>query len=568
MSLTGILVDPAHGIVSISGDQIEWTPAKDDTSATSFVYSVTDGTAVTTATVFLSVTPVDDAPIGVPDTFTADEDAAFADNVLDNDLDVDSVPVVSLTTGPAIGSVTLEPDGTFVWTRPLDFVGTDSFEYQISDATTAVSPVHVDLTVLALNDAPRPIADAFFGNEGLPISDSVATNDSDPEGDAILYTLTADATHGSVVLDPTSGAFVYTPDGTDYNGPDSFSYSVSDGLDASGEVLVDLVILPVDDAPVAVEDTFDGVENVSLNLPVLDNDFDIEGDAMVAMVDTNPAFGGLTPAANGSLDYVPNPGFFGEDSFTYHASANGLDSLPVTVTVAIAEVDDAPIGMADAFETPENTVLLGDVLGNDFDPNGDAMSVTVSLNAAHGNLLLLPSGSFNYTPLVNYVGPDVFQYVITARSLTSAPVTVSIDVVAPLDTGETGVAAETGDTGKTEGDADTDADSDSDTDTDTDCELTTWYADTDSDGYGNPDRFQDACEQPVGFVARTGDCNDIDADINPEGQEVAGNDEDEDCIDGPLQVEGEGKGCGCDSTRAAPGIAILLAAWAARRRRS
>ncbi len=560
LSLIGVVVEPAHGTYALLEGQIEWTPGPDRTDPTTLDYIVSDTSGgMGTATVHLSVTPVDDAPVPQPDTFVAQEGQPFEGSVLDNDVDVDSIPTVALLTGTNLGTVVLAPDGTFEWIRGDDFNGVDSFEYAISDATSTVGPVRVDLTVDPVNDAPRPEPDAFTGTEDLPLTENLAANDLDPEGDALTFTLFADATHGTVVIDPVTGDFTYTPFGDSWNGLDTFTYVASDGQLESGETLVELTILPADDAPVALDDFYDGDEDEDLILDVLANDLDIEGDALTPVLDAPPTFGTVTVNPDGTISWDPDLGFFGVDSFTYHVTANGLDSLPATVEITVLEIDDAPIGVADTFETPKDVILYGDVLSNDSDPNGDLLTATEDSKPANGTLVLLPSGSFNYTPLVGYVGTDSFTYVATGRGLSSPPVLVTIDVVEPRDTGETGLV-ETGDTA-------TDGPIDTDLPNDTDCVPTTWYADNDSDTYGDSNRSQEACEAPVGYVAEAGDCNDIDPDINPDGTEVAGNDEDEDCTDGALYVVGESKGCGCGTGSSAPGLAVLFAALLAATRR-
>jgi uncharacterized repeat protein (TIGR01451 family) len=132
--------------------------------------------------------------------------------------------------------------------------------------------------------------------------------------------------------------FVYIPF-DDFNGTDSFEYKANDGQLDSNVATVTITVNPIDDAPVANDDSFGGNKDVALTVAapgVLVNDSDVEGDALTAVLDTGPSSGTVTLHADGSFTYTPNAGFTGFDTFTYLVTAGGLNSNTATVTIAIS----------------------------------------------------------------------------------------------------------------------------------------------------------------------------------------------------------------------------------------
>jgi VCBS repeat-containing protein len=186
--------------------------------------------------------------------------------------------------------------------------------------------------------------------------------DTDPEGDALTATLVAQPQNGTVTLE-TTGAFTYTPN-ANFNGPDEFTYTASDGTDTNTPVTatVSIEVTPVNDAPVANNDSFGTAEDTTLtvNLPdgVLSNDTDVDGDTLRARLDDLPASGRVSLSADGAFIYTPNPNFNGTDTFTYTVTDTaGSISEPATVTVLVAPVHDAPVAKEDRYDALEDTQL-------------------------------------------------------------------------------------------------------------------------------------------------------------------------------------------------------------------
>lgn len=161
----------------------------------------------------------------------------------------------------------------------------------------------------------------------------------DVDGDPLSF-IVVQPEHGSLTED-TPGVWRYRPD-ADYNGLDQFQWTVSDGQIEVGSI-ARLTITAVNDAPLAqdISASVDEDGNVLINPLALA--FDIDGDALTLLIDTQPAHGTLTLNADQSLSYSPDSDWSGEDSFTYHVNDGELNSQPATVRIVVNPIADTPI---------------------------------------------------------------------------------------------------------------------------------------------------------------------------------------------------------------------------------
>ena len=188
------------------------------------------------------------------------------------------------------------------------------------------------------NAAPTAVDDTVTTPEDTPVSGNVLTNDSDSDGNPLSASLVTGPTHGSLSL-AASGAFTYTPT-ANYNGPDSFSYAASDGA-ANTNANVGITVVPVNDPPVAHDDSAEVNQKNSVVIPVLSNDTDVDGDALVPGDFASVSPSGSTVVANtdGTVTFTPPatpaPGYTGPASFTYRASDGTATSNVATVAVMV-----------------------------------------------------------------------------------------------------------------------------------------------------------------------------------------------------------------------------------------
>ena len=121
-----------------------------------------------------------------------------------------------------------------------------------------------------------------------------------------------------------------------------------------------LTVNPVNDAPVAVADSYSTNEDTPLTVTapgVLGNDTDVDGDALTAILVAGPSHGSLALNGNGSFTYTPGANYNGSDAFTYKANDGQADSNVATVSLTVNPVNDAPVAVADSYSTNEDTAL-------------------------------------------------------------------------------------------------------------------------------------------------------------------------------------------------------------------
>ncbi len=420
---------PTNGTLSFNGDgTFTYTPNANFHGTDSFTYRTNDGRLDSNlATVTITVSPVNDAPVARDDSATTAEDNAVTIAVLGNDSDVDGdgLTVTAVTQG-SNGSVALNANGTVTYTPAANYHGPDSFTYTLSDGQGGTASATVRVTVTPVNDAPVARDDSATTAEDNAVIVAVLGNDSDADGDSLTITAVTQGSNGSVAINP-NGTVTYTP-AANYHGPDTFTYTINDGQGGTASATVSVTVTPVNDAPVARDDSATTNEDTAVVISVLSNDADLDGDALTAVLVSGPSHGSLVLGANGTFTYTPAANYNGPDSFTYKANDGTADSNIATVAITVAPVNDAPVARDDSASTAEDNALTIGVLSNDSDIDGDSLTPSLVSGPSHGTLTLNPNGSFTYTPAANYHGPDSFTYRANDGTANSNLATVTITV--------------------------------------------------------------------------------------------------------------------------------------------
>ena len=190
-------------------------------------YQVSDGNGgFTTATITVTVSPVNDPPVAANDIADTDEERPVVIPVLANDVDLDGDPLTVTNVSAVNGTVTINPDGTITYTPNLDFFGTDTITYTISDGNGGTSTATVAVTVRNVNEVPVDGNEEVFGIGGAETIIDVLANGSDPDGDP-LSVFTAKVDIGTVVINP-DGTISHFAD-PEFQGVATITYIVSDG---------------------------------------------------------------------------------------------------------------------------------------------------------------------------------------------------------------------------------------------------------------------------------------------------------------------------------------------------
>jgi VCBS repeat-containing protein len=261
----------------------------------------------------------------------------------------------------------------------------------------------------------------------------VLANDSDGDG-ALRAELVSGPTLGQLELH-ADGTFSYQPQ-PNFSGVEEFTYRATDGV-SSATTTVRIEVAAVNDPPAANRDLYTwagGPLTIAAAAGVLANDGDPDSDLLKASLVQAPAHGTLALAADGSFVYTPGPSFTGLDSFSYRASDGTLATEPVFALLTKAAPGQKPIAIDNVYTSRQHgTLAVGaaqGLLANDFDAQGDALSVVLGRLPEHGRLTLAADGSFQYVPDVTFTGRDSFVYRAVGGGQESELATAWIDVTA------------------------------------------------------------------------------------------------------------------------------------------
>ena len=336
----------------------------------------------------------------VPDTAATVPATPVTTDVLGNDtVSTAGAPLdpatVTVPTGPTHGTTTVNADGSIEYTPDAGFSGVDSYRYQVCDSS-APTPVCGTATVtISVVNAVAPVEDVATAAQNSPVTTDVLANDVTSPGGAALdpgsVTVATGPAHGTATAH-AGGTITYSPD-TDYSGPDSYTYRVCDTsapTPVCATATVDLTVAA--NVVTAAPDTETTPPGAPVTTNVLGNDSVGTGGAPLdpasVTVPTGPAHGTTKVNPNGTIEYAPDAGFSGADTYTYRVCDTSTptpvcDTAAVTVTVV-----NVVAASNVAVNTPQNTPLTTDVLVNDTVSVGgaplDPGSVTVESGPSHG----------------------------------------------------------------------------------------------------------------------------------------------------------------------------------------
>lgn len=241
------------GTLSLNSDgSFTYQPNPNFDSTDSFTYVANDGTNNSNkATVTISVNPINDTPIAEDDIDSTLEDTTVTTAVIANDSDADGDNLqisefdVTSTNG---GSLALDDNGTpddatddrITYTPLLNFVGSDTYSYTITDGTVQ-NTATVTIAVNAVNDSPMAQEDLAETLQNIPVLIDVLENDSDIEEDSLSIFLQVDPSETKGSAEIQDSKILFTPN-TDFVGETTFSYMVYDGQSTSNSATVTITV--------------------------------------------------------------------------------------------------------------------------------------------------------------------------------------------------------------------------------------------------------------------------------------------------------------------------------------
>ncbi|MDH3308253.1 MAG: Ig-like domain-containing protein, partial [Acidimicrobiia bacterium] len=432
---------PSNGTAVVNPDgTITYTPAANYFGTDTFEYEICDTgdpvlCSTTSAIVTTTVVQVDDPPAAVDENQSGSEDTPKTWTLSATDPDGNlSWATLSVIDGPDNGTLTLHGSGSVTYAPAQDYNGPDSFTYQVCDTTGLCDTATVSISVVAVPDPPVANGDSVKTNEGTQATWNVAANDTDPDGDLDLdsITIVTAPTNGTVDSIGT-GTITYTPTGA---GTDSLVYRICDSTPTCVTATVNITIDNLPDPPVAIDEAVGTDEDTPRTWTLSASDVDGNLDWNTLSVVSGPSNGTLDLNGSGSVTYTPTQDYYGSDSFTYQVcDTTGLcDSATVSLTVN--PQPDPPVARNDSASTGEDNAVTIDVIANDSDADGDLVpgSVTAPATTANGGTLTNHlDGTLTYTPAAHFNGTDTFTYQVCDSTPTCVTVSVSVSVAAVND---------------------------------------------------------------------------------------------------------------------------------------
>jgi|GEM_PF-5126698 len=256
--------------------------------------------------------------------------------VLANDVDSEGDALTArLITPPVNGTLTLNSDGSFIYQHNnsrttndvFTYVANDGFEdSDVASVTISIQPLNTlflqEVTVLEDSDSSLvDVRQQLFLPTNVDYTFELLSV-SDP---TLFSKATVDSTTGIITL-------VYGPN---QNGFASLNLNAIPPDGDPVNATQNITIIPVNDAPIAVEDIFATRENTPFEINVINNDVDFDNDALTIRSFSPPTEGSVNVLSNGSFLYTPPANFTGEDSFSYVVQDDSLANDEGTVRVTI-----------------------------------------------------------------------------------------------------------------------------------------------------------------------------------------------------------------------------------------
>ncbi len=450
-----VVVDNGKIVIAHDGGMI-FIPSDNYHGDVTVPYTITDGDKTATSTVTIHVTPVNDAPVANPDSFTTDEDTSITVDLIKNDSDVDGdkltvteINGTSLTGGEQTvvvdnGKIVIAHDGGMTFVPSGNYHGDVTVPYTITDGDKSATST-VTIHVTPVNDAPVANPDRFTTDEDTSITVDLTKNDSDIDGDTVTikeingtpvtpgHEQTIVVDHGKIVI-AHDGDMTFVPN-KDYNGTVDVNYTITDG-DKSATSTVTIHVTPVNDAPVANPDRFTTDEDTSITVDLTKNDSDIDGDTVtIKEINGTPVTSGheqtivvdhgkIVIAHDGGMTFVPSGNYHGDVTVPYTIT-DGDKSATSTVTIHVTPVNDAPVANPDRFTTDEDTSITVDLTKNDSDIDGDTVTIKEingtpvtpgheqTIVVDHGKIVIAHDGDMTFVPNKDYNGTVDVNYTIT-----------------------------------------------------------------------------------------------------------------------------------------------------------
>ncbi|MDQ1317255.1 MAG: hypothetical protein QG588_906, partial [Candidatus Poribacteria bacterium] len=400
----------------LSTNQVIYVPNKDYNGTDSFTFVANDGLLDSnTATVSITIEPVNDLPIANPQTIKTPEDTPV--NIMLTGSDIDSAVITfKRTSAPSYGIIEgTEPN--LKYTPNPDFFGEDSFTFTANDGSLESNIATIKITVESVNDPPTANSQSVTTNEKIPVD--IVLKGSDIESDPLTYKIDTYPLHGFLSGNPPT--LKYIPNDS-FFGNDSFTFVTNDRKADSLIAKVTINVNKINQPPFLSLISVTTNEDTPVKITLTGND--PNNDPLTFKLVSQPAKGTLD-GSSPDFTYTPKLNFNGNDSFTFIANDGEVDSNIGTLCIIVNPVNDAPISDNQSVSTDEDTPLKITLTATD--PENDKITFKIVDKPLNGILSGTPP-AITYMPNAEFNGEDSFTFTASDGKLESPPAKVSITV--------------------------------------------------------------------------------------------------------------------------------------------
>ncbi|MDE8651299.1 cadherin domain-containing protein [Novosphingobium album (ex Liu et al. 2023)] len=414
--------------------------------------TASDGTLTDVQAIAVTVTDANEAPVitsnggGASASVNVAENTTAVTTVIATDQDLDTVTysisggadAAKFSINAATGALAFVSTPNFE--SPTDVGGNNVYDVQVTASDGTLTDVQaLAVTVTNVNEAPTvasPIADRSSPEDTAVSFTLPAGTFTDPDGTPLALTAKlagGDPLPSWLSFNAASGTFSGQPP-LNFNGSLDIRVTASDGSLVVSDTFT-LTITPVNDAPVAGDDTLSTQRDVPVSVSfvsLLSNDFDPDADP-ISLVNVLGAEHGSVALSGGFVVFTPEAGFAGQAQFSYTITdGNGLTGMATVLVNVIAPppVNHPPVIDPDTetLDTLVNTAIAFAVDATDAD--GDALAYALG-SAAHGDLSQDGAGAFVYTPDAGFIGTDTFTVTVSDAKGGTDTYTATVHILPP-----------------------------------------------------------------------------------------------------------------------------------------
>ncbi|MEZ8744004.1 tandem-95 repeat protein [Vibrio sp. 10N.261.49.A5] len=439
LTVEGISYEGTDGVLTdLGGGSYSFAPNENFNGDVNFSFDVSDGTDTVSANIDISVTPENDPPVAGSTSYTVNEDNSITISdaqLLATSSDIEGdVSIDSVTYSGSDGVLEINGNGTYTFSPNENFSGEIALDVVVADEEGATDATTAGITVLEVNDPPvaGPTSYTIDEDSVLTFSESqMLLNASDLEGDVELVGISYDGPDGIFSVNG-DGTCSFAPN-ENFNGQVQLDVTIRDEDGAEVDTVINVDVLPINDAPVSGDLAYNVNEDGSITLSqdqLLSQASDVEGEDLTASDLTVDGNATVTANDDGSFTIVPDANFNGDVDIQFNIT-DGTDTVQATADLTVNPINDLPVPQDQQFSVEEDGTLQftdADLLTDATDIDGDDLTVEgISYTGGDGVLTDHGDGTYTFAPNENFNGDVNFGFDVSDGTETvSANIDVSV----------------------------------------------------------------------------------------------------------------------------------------------